>query len=230
MKGIDTRAVVTVGDGRGFVVFMPNPSGLHPRRVIVTAAHCLPGLPPAHSAAHTWERTWKLLAPLGAKPAVLAECLFVDPIGDVAVLGTPDTEQLPDEAEAYDALVDSVRPFKIGKALPPKYERGMLSPIGGKQLRSRPFWTWEPSRADVRVLTLNGRWIEVPILCTPYWLSATDLKGGVSTKHVEGGMSGSPIVALDGRAIGVISTGADNPILTEALPARFLPRGRPKSR
>src|SRR5262249_44463616 len=79
---IDKRAVVTVGDARGFIIEHTQ------HRLVVTAAHCLPKLPPAHPASYNHERTWKLLAPLGEKPAVRTECLFVDPIADIAVLGS----------------------------------------------------------------------------------------------------------------------------------------------
>ncbi len=101
-----TSAVITVGAGRGFIV------GDH----VITAAHCLPVFPPCHSASDTKERTYeKLLAPLGAEPRVWAECMFADPIGDIAVLGTPDDQALPDESKAYDGLVEaeSVTPLTV---------------------------------------------------------------------------------------------------------------------
>jgi hypothetical protein len=44
---------------------------------------------------------------------VWAKYLFVDPVRDVAVLGTPDEQELEAEAEAYDALVARVTPFKV---------------------------------------------------------------------------------------------------------------------
>jgi hypothetical protein len=58
-----TDAVVRVGKGgRGFVVADDS------RRYVVTAAHCLPRMPPAHAAAYTSERTFgKLLGPLGKR-------------------------------------------------------------------------------------------------------------------------------------------------------------------
>jgi hypothetical protein len=39
-----------------------------------------------------------LLSPLGAEPHVWAECLFVDPVADLAVLGPVDGQELYDEA------------------------------------------------------------------------------------------------------------------------------------
>lgn len=101
-------SIITVGDGRGFVV-----NGKRDR-LIVTAAHCLPSLPPCHRMSYTEERTYgALLAPLGSKPTVWAECLFANPVADIAVLSSPDNQVLWDEADAYDALVESVTPFSI---------------------------------------------------------------------------------------------------------------------
>jgi hypothetical protein len=114
-------SVVTVGDGRGFVVKYAH------NRLVVTAAHCLPLVPPAHGASYLHERTYRtLLAPLGGEPAVSAECLFADPIADIAVLGSPDNQELGDEAEAYEALVESVTPIAIAEA-PEKGDAWLLS-------------------------------------------------------------------------------------------------------
>src|ERR1035437_420479 len=91
------NAIVKVGGGRGFVVQGERD------RLVITAGHCLPDFPTCHSSSHTEERTYKaLLGSLGEKPAVWAECLFADPIGDVAVLGPPDDQQPSDEFEAYE--------------------------------------------------------------------------------------------------------------------------------
>jgi len=64
-----------------------------------------------------------LLAPLGAEPSVSAECLFADPIGDIAVLGPPDGQELPDLWEAYDRLVESADTLMIADA-PKQVPRG----------------------------------------------------------------------------------------------------------
>jgi hypothetical protein len=93
----------------------------------VTAAHCLPFFPPCHGASYLEERTYKnLLAPLGSKPAVWAECLFADPIADIAVLGAPDNQELSGEAAAFEALVEGVTPLAIGEA-PEKGSAWLLS-------------------------------------------------------------------------------------------------------
>jgi hypothetical protein len=57
-------AVITVGEGRGFVV-----EGWD--RYVITAAHCLPHLPPPASFLGANERTYKaLLGPLGQEPTI----------------------------------------------------------------------------------------------------------------------------------------------------------------
>jgi hypothetical protein len=61
---------------------------------------------------------------LGDKPTVWAECLFADPIADIAVLGSPDNQALFDEAGAYEALVESTSPIKIAEV--PEKCRGWL--------------------------------------------------------------------------------------------------------
>ena len=102
-------AVLSVGDGRGFVV-----NGQNNSRLVVTGAHCLPSFPPCHGASYLEERTYQeLLGPLGKKSTVWAECLFADPIADIAVLGSPDNQELFDQAEAYELLVESLTPIAI---------------------------------------------------------------------------------------------------------------------
>jgi hypothetical protein len=96
------RFVVQVSDGRGFVVEGDE-------RDIVTASHCLPRLPTPPS--DTSERTYRtLLGPLGRKRTVWAECLFADPVGDIAVLGSPDDQERSKEAKAYQELVNGAEP------------------------------------------------------------------------------------------------------------------------
>ena len=98
----ERAAVITVGEGgRGFVVEAGWRGPL-----VLTAAHCLPKLPPAHPAMHLEEKTYPdLLGRLGESASVWAECLFVDPVGDIAVLGPPDSQELSDEHDAWEELV-----------------------------------------------------------------------------------------------------------------------------
>lgn len=93
------KAVITVGAGRGFVMGTTN---IFRERVIVTAAHCLPQLPPPNAMAFTEERTYPdLLGPLHDSSNVSAECLFVDPVADIAILGGADNQTFPDQATSH---------------------------------------------------------------------------------------------------------------------------------
>jgi hypothetical protein len=183
------NAVVKVGDGRGFVVQYKH------YRVVITAAHCLPCFPPCMSFSGLEDRTYKaLLGPLGEQPAAWAECLFVDPIGDIAVLGPPDDQELSDECEAYETLVDAAAVLPIADA-----------PQDG------PAW----------LLSLDGRWFRCNVRHNGGMLRISAAEG------IACGMSGSPIVAADGSAIGVVccgsvTEGGPNPRLTHNLPAWLL--------
>jgi trypsin-like peptidase len=185
-------AVLTVGDGRGFVVTSRG------QRIIITAAHCLPHFPPCHGASYLEERTYaNLLGPLGEAPAVWTECLFADPIADIAVLGSPDDQALFEEAKAYDKLVKSVAPLRIAEA---------------------------PETGCAWLLSLDGKWFE----CTVEYISEGPLLVSKLAQSVQGGMSGSPIVSNDGKAIGVVCCTHMNPRLVRDLPIRFLQKRRIK--
>jgi hypothetical protein len=178
------RAVITVGDGRGFVVEVPHPS-IHmrlPMRVVITAAHCLPWFPPSMSFSHLEERTYqKLLGPLGSDPTVWGECFFVDPIADIAVIGEPDNQELSEEAAHFGALVEAAVPLSFSDC---------------------------PAEKDLTawMLSLEGKWFR----CTaqhnggPLWTT----KG---TQPIQGGMSGSPILDADTSVIGVATTAWEGP-------------------
>jgi hypothetical protein len=131
------RSVVSVDGGRGFVIETKDQG-----RLIVTASHCLERggesyLPPPVSFSHLEER---LIGPLGGEQTVWAECLFVDPVADLAVLGSPDRQELWEEAVAYDALVEAAVPLKLG-TLPFTAERHALFPVAESD-------AWLPHSAD----------------------------------------------------------------------------------
>lgn len=86
------------------------------------------------------------------------------------------------------------------------------------------FWVDTPGRGSARLLSLDGKWFECAVTRLGSWLSIDQ------EELAAPGMSGSPIVSTDGRAIGVLSTGrasvvsirGQNPVLKECLPGRFL--------
>jgi hypothetical protein len=56
--------------------------------------------------------------------------LFADPIADLAVLGTPDDQDLCEYAEAYEKLIGSVTPLKIADV--PEKGRAWLLSLDGE--------------------------------------------------------------------------------------------------
>ena len=121
-----TAGVITAGSGRGFVV---EGAG---ERVVITAAHCLPFLPPAQSFFEPKERIYgPLLARLGDEPCAWAVCRFVDPIADIAVFSSPDNPH----ADEYKALIETATSLSIGGTL------------------RHPVNFWGPAR----LLSLDGR-------------------------------------------------------------------------
>jgi hypothetical protein len=178
------HAVITAGDGRGFIVKIRRPrrviSGPNQYKVVdilryvITAAHCLPFFPPCHPTSYLNERTYKaVLGPLGADPAVWAECVFVDPVADIAVLGPPDNQALWAQCEAYEALVDAATPLPLADAA-----------------ASSPAW----------LLSREGQWFrcQVENNGAGWWIKD-------AAQPISGGMSGSPILSDEGRAIGLVS-------------------------
>jgi hypothetical protein len=211
------NAILRVGDGRGFVIERRDHLGLE-ERIVITAAHCLEyarlangteGLPPCHPWRYLEEELYpKLLGPLDAEPSVWAACLFVDPIADIAVLGQPDNQALSDEADHYDALMDSVLPFAIADA-----------PVQGSEPRTFGEHRVEiptPGEGPARVLSLEGRWLEARVTRHGIWLTFEP------KEFVVGGMSGSPIVAANGAAVGVVSTDDKNPVIADCLSAHLV--------
>jgi|SRR5271166_6665469 len=190
-----TAAVITVGAGRGFVV----EHGYN--RIVLTAAHCLPFLPPhSYGMSELSERTYKaLLAPLGSEPAIWAECLFANPIADIAVLGSPDNQELCDEADAYETLMESTTPPPIADA---------------------------PENGHGWMLSLDNEWFQ----CDVEYMCRVDGELWISnaTQPIVGGMSGSPVLSEKGEAIGIVALsvlGGDaciNPRLVRDLPGWLL--------
>jgi Trypsin-like peptidase domain len=133
------KGIIKVGDGRGFVVECQG------GRIVVTAAHCLPYLPPPDRASYTEERTYANL--LGAldisKPSVWAECLFADPVADIAILGSPDTQALDFEAEAYGCLIEESVALQIGE--PPKGGQAWMLGLDGNWYSCSMKWAYPAS-------------------------------------------------------------------------------------
>ncbi len=105
------HAILKVGDSRGFVV--EHDGG----RLVITAAHCLPFFPRCKSFSNMDELTYRsLIGPLGGISTVWAQCLFVDPIANIAVLGAPDGLELWEKFDAYRTFLERVEPLPMGAA------------------------------------------------------------------------------------------------------------------
>jgi Trypsin-like peptidase domain len=195
------RAVVQIGDGRGFVVG----AGEYDRYVI-TAAHCLPHHPPPHLANGVTELTYKnLIGPLAKKRRTIWAGLVVDNLADdVAVLAEPDGQELYDECANYEKFTTAA--MMIGK--PPtavaSHEWGITNGTAA----------W--------VLSLDRKWQPCLVHNGGRFLI-------IQNRKIEGGMSGSPIIDANGAAIGLVSTGigastspAINPSLMDCLPPWLL--------
>jgi hypothetical protein len=201
-----TRSILRVGDGRGFVVNHRKYMG-YDEPVVITAAHCLPFLPPPHPAMYLSERTYRaLLGPLGAEPAVWAECMFADPVADIAVLGSPDSQDLHEQAEAYERLLEEAEPLVIADA--PAQGTELLKIGDGVEVPT-------PGEGPVRVLSLDGNWLDGHVERRSFWLSFKP------EKLIVGGMSGSPILSANGAAIGVVSVDNMCPVIVDTLPGRI---------
>ena len=179
--------------------------------MIITAAHCLPLIPPCGGATFLEERTYKaLLGPLGEAPTVCAECRFAEPIGDIAVLGPPDSQALSDENDAYEALLEDLPLLPIADV--PGGPPWRLTPDGWLEAapeQHTPAW----------MLSLDGQWLS----CSVHHLGGPLLVVGA---EIRGGMSGSPIITDDG-AVEVVSLGGSQPQgpnarLTQNLPGWLL--------
>lgn len=189
--GAAARAVIAVSkNGRGFVVDgrFPNPakqkfalqgfstSPFLKRRYIITAAHCLPRFPPPHRATYAKKKMYrKLLGPLGAAPSIWGECLFADPVSDLAVLGRPSGQDFGETVvEAWDDFIEEVEPLDLNPD-------------------DQPTRGW--------MLSLKRQWMPCTIHTTRY--GHLIVKGTAGS--IVAGMSGSPILSDNRRVVGVVS-------------------------
>ena len=193
-------SVLRVGEGRGFMLG-DDDSG---DRFIITACHCLPHLPPA-GPTYIEERIYQsFVSRLGEDRRVSVECLFADPVSDIAVLGQADPQSCAEEAIEYSRFDEGIQqPFRIGDA-----SDEITHDI------------------DAWLVSLDGHLFRCKMRGACIHQAAEDIAGG---------MSGSPILGNDGRAIAVLTNGRGiveercresdrSPFLTKQLPGWILER------
>jgi hypothetical protein len=154
-------------------------------------------LPAPHPAAHLADVTYqRILGPLGEKRTVWAQLQFADPIADIAVLGSPDDQELSEQAEAYERLLGSAHPLPIVDPPARSLER----------VRIREEWIerYAPGRGAVRLLSLDGKWIKARVLRHERCLTVEPQTLVVS------GMSGSPILSQRHTSSRTTSMGVDH--------------------
>jgi hypothetical protein len=191
-----------MGNGRGFVV----EEKVSPwRRLVITAAHCLPAIPALPGKRKDRAETFRdLIGPLGTKASVWTECLSVDPIADIAVLGPPDYQSLHEQAEACETFLASRKPLKVGGAI-----------------------DWDMP-APATLIGFDGHLIDCAVRSFGGPLLIEN-----SAEPIVGGMSGSPVLDQAGVAIGLLSESsvrneiagegtANAPRLVLSLPGQFL--------
>lgn len=207
------RAVIQVGAGRGFVMETKyripqeyrrahNLRAFVTGRIVVTAAHCLPSLPEPDLGLSGYERSYNVLGPLRTSdPSITTQCLFADPVADIAVLGKPDDQ---DDTE------------EIGRAFDELTENAEVLPISNAPHEMTIAW----------LLSLDGHWqpCKLEVFTSPASTGIHHTSLHISEGVIAPGMSGSPILLDDGSAISVISiaSGKNESLLTEIGPQPLL--------
>jgi len=208
----EADSVITVDKGRGFIiehrtlVDLGNGFKRLRRKLVVTASHCLPHPPvtPCHSNQET--TLTNLLAPLREEPSVWADCLFFDPVSDLAVLGEPENQEFEEEIDAYSRLVDGRKPFTIAA---PETGEGYMLALDGI--------SWQPTPLKVYVAPWGNS----------LWTGAT-LAGQSGSPIVDARGRAVALVSTGTETLNSSSgdrtpmDAGPQPILTNALPAWLL--------
>jgi hypothetical protein len=171
------RAIVRVGNGRGFMV----------GGGIVTTTNWLANPPkfrfPRFStndeALHAAPDESKILAALGNPLTISAYCVFADPVSHVAILSN--------NSEDYRGLDDW------------KYRLEIHAPL-------RPHIAGAGRIQDVWFLSLDEKWVKCQVRVSYDNLTFVGPNPNVfgGEPEIDGRLSGSPIIDEEGRAIGMI--------------------------
>jgi hypothetical protein len=177
-----------------------------------------------HPERNLDECTYRMLGPLGAEqPPVWAEILYADCVRDIAVLGSPNARVMSEKAEEYVHLTGQGGD-KWGDVL--EGVDAQLERLGRPKMRQPrsvvPMRIGQGTSGPAWVLALDEHWARCTVESEVFgqWLGITE--PGI----VVIGMSGSPIVDENGKAVGLVSLGgglgSKNPCLAGALPGWLL--------
>jgi hypothetical protein len=114
-----------------------------------------------------------------------ATVLAVEPVSDLAVLGCPDSQTFSAPAKAFDEFCERITPLRL-------YRRPMMP------FKPMPVW----------ILSHLKTWI--PATAT-YFGSNADFSFD-TTRKINGGTSGGPIVNRAGELVGVVSHTTEDPV------------------
>jgi S1-C subfamily serine protease len=158
--------------GRGFVV---------PGSYIVTAAHCVPWSVEGLMALDDYFLV-KIITADGIR--LTGQVVAVEPVSDIAVIGSPDNQTFIEEAEAFDKFVASVK---------------------GLPLCSDEFASCQ--KVLVHILTHSGEWLSGH---SSQWGDNAPTLYVETDPTIPAGTSGSAIVNDCGAVVGVVSNSSES--------------------
>ena len=100
-----------------------------------------------------------LIGRRGKRPRITPECVFVDTVADIAVLGPPDSQMFGEAREQYEAFLVGLPPFDV-MAPPPRSRLRMSSFPDGQPI----FPTLGSVTFPGHVLPLEGPWISCKVM------------------------------------------------------------------
>ena len=137
------------------------------------------------------------------------------------MLGAPDNQEMSKLADAYEALVEATIPLTVAEppSEPIPEEVAHLADME-KQSGATGQVEWATRQCRAFLLSLNNQWFPCMVRHAPNgMLSIYDAANGIA-----GGMSGSPIIAENGTAIGIVCLGSGKP--DDVLPTEGGPNPR----
>lgn len=163
---------------RSAIVKLPKLGGhgvLVPGGIILTAAHCINFSTTGGMALGDYF----IEEIMTDKGLIKARPIIVEPVTDIAALGSLDDQVFYDEAGAFEKFCETTKPVQLAT----------------KRIRCRrPF--------PVRLHDKDGKWVQglaelFDETCPTLWIT--------TEKEIRGGASGGPILNLAGELVGIVS-------------------------